>query len=137
MKCEKPKQPANDQNSCDNSQHDFFSLPIRARLSTLRSHARRPFPSTVEFLADLICASQEEMSVHLGTLRVHFTDNAFEPSRSSERCVGTKGGCLTAEISLGHQKIPMPDLGKLMLGELQRCSYCKKATREPVSIGEC
>ena len=74
MKCEEPKQPANDQNSRDNSQHNFFSLPTRARLSLLRSHARRPLLGIAESLADPTCAFQRETSVHLGTPLVHFAD---------------------------------------------------------------
>jgi hypothetical protein len=67
MKCEKPKQPTNDQNCSNESQHDFFSLFPRAKLSPLYIRAQRPSPSTAEFLAELTCASQKEMSVHLET----------------------------------------------------------------------
>jgi hypothetical protein len=31
----------------------------------------------------------------------------------------------------------VPDLGKLMLEELQRRNCCEKTTRDPVSIGGC
>jgi hypothetical protein len=70
VKCKKAKQPTNNQNSCDKSQHDFVSLFPRANPSPLYIRAQRPSPVSVEFLADLTCASQIEMSVHLGTVRV-------------------------------------------------------------------
>jgi hypothetical protein len=56
VKCEKPKQPANDQNCRDKSQHDFISSQRRAKLSPLYIRAQRPSLSTMEFLADLTCA---------------------------------------------------------------------------------
>jgi microcystin degradation protein MlrC len=70
VKCEKPEQPANDQNCCNDPQHDSISLELGAKLSSLYSRAQHRCLSTVERLADLACASQREMSVRLGTLRV-------------------------------------------------------------------
>ena len=54
----------------DDPQHDFISLHLGAKLSSLYSRAQRPCLSTVDSLTDLDCASRREMSVHLGTPRV-------------------------------------------------------------------
>jgi len=54
----------------------IFSLFPRAKLSPLYIRAQHPSPNSVGFLADLTCASQKEMSVHLETLHVQATANS-------------------------------------------------------------
>jgi len=93
MKCKKPKQPANDQNCGYESQHDFISLHLGAKLSPLYSRAQRPFLSTRVSSSPSLRVSNRNVCSLRDRSAASSTDRAVDPVNSN-LCffpVGTTG----------------------------------------------